>query len=145
MPRSEAITNSADILDSRDIIARIEELESELEALEEEAEADHGNTQENSAAQGELTEWNNSEGRELKALREFASEGESCADWPHGETLIRDSYFQEYAQELADDLGAIPKDAAWPLTCIDWNQAARELKQDYTSLEFDGVTYWARS
>ena len=59
-------------------------------------------------------------------------------------TLIRESYFQEYAQELAEDIGAIPKDASWPCTCIDWEQAARELRMDYSSVEYDGVTYWYR-
>ena len=34
---------------------------------------------------------------------------------------------------------------AWPYTCIDWEQAARELRYDYTSVDFDDVTYWIRS
>jgi len=64
-------------------------------------------------------------------------------DWyPIG--LIRDSYFKEYAQELAEDIGAIPPDSKWPCTCIDWDKAAWELRMDYTSAEFDGVTYWYR-
>jgi hypothetical protein len=28
---------------------------------------------------------------------------------------------------------------------IDWEQAAYELKQDYTEVNFDGVSYWIRS
>ena len=28
---------------------------------------------------------------------------------------------------------------------IDWAQAAHELQMDYTSVDFDGVTYWIRS
>jgi hypothetical protein len=63
----------------------------------------------------------------------------------HGETLIRDSYFEEYAQELAEDLGYLQKNVSWPYDCINWEQAARELQQDYTSADFDGVTYWLRS
>jgi hypothetical protein len=58
--------------------------------------------------------------------------------------MIRDSYFKEYAQEFAEDIGAINKNASWPNTCIDWDQAARELQMDYTSVNFDGVTYWIR-
>lgn len=64
-------------------------------------------------------------------------------DWyPH--MLVRDSYFRTYAEELADDMGVIPKDAQWPLTCIDWEQAARELRYDYSGVDIDGVTYWTR-
>lgn len=82
---------------------------------------------------------------ELVALLEFAKEGEGFSDWPHGEVFVRDSYFETYARELADDLGLIRDDAVWPATCIDWEQAARELRMDYSSAEFDGVTYWARA
>ena len=47
--------------------------------------------------------------------------------------LIRDSYSEDYAQELAEDNGAISSsDASWPNTCVDWKQAARELQMDYT-------------
>lgn len=39
---------------------------------------------------------------------------------------------QEFAQEMADSLGLIDNDAAWPANCIDWEQAARELMYDYS-------------
>lgn len=39
----------------------------------------------------------------------------------------------DFAEQMADDFGAVPKDAQWPLTCIDWDQAARELMYDYCS------------
>ncbi len=48
----------------------------------------------------------------------------------------------DYAQELADDCGMVPSDLSWPLTCIDWEQAARELQQDYTSVSYGGHDYW---
>lgn len=85
------------------------------------------------------------EGEELATLKAVAEEGENSADdWNYGVTLIRDSYFRTHAEELADDLGLVPSDAPWPLTCIDWRRAAEELKADYTAIEFDGVTYWVR-
>lgn len=64
-------------------------------------------------------------------------------DWESA-TLIRDDYFQEYAQDLAENCGLIPDGHAWPLTCIDWERAARELRMDYTPYTFDGDTYWVR-
>lgn len=68
----------------------------------------------------------------------------ATSSWTYGVTLIRDSYFEDYAQQMAEDIGAINRDATWPLNHIDWEAAAEALKGDYTSAEFDGVTYWAR-
>lgn len=119
---SNTISNTDDIIDSRDIIARIAELEgidSSINGLEESDEA-----------------------TELVMLRELEDEAEGVGDWKYGAQLIRDSYFGTYARELA---GAIKDDTQWPCTCIDWKQAARELQMDYTSVDFDGVTYWVRS
>jgi antirestriction protein len=107
-----------DTIDSRDILARIDALE-------------------NTTDPDDLAE--------LTILESVAEESAGYAeDWIHGETLIRDSYFPTYARELADDIGALPDDAAWPHTCIDWEKAARELQMDYTAVDFAGVTYWIR-
>lgn len=52
---------------------------------------------------------------------------------------FRDAYQGEYdsdrdfAQQFADDLGLIPEGLGWPASCIDWDQAARELMMDYWS------------
>ena len=138
------ISNSDDLIDSRDVIARIEELTQERADLVSEAEDDTNAVAEE--ARDTLRAWDADNLDELTALRELASQTEGYApDWSHGEALIRDSYFEDYARELAEDIGAIPADAGWPARCIDWEQAADELKQDYTSVEFDGVTYWIRS
>lgn len=125
--KTREISNSDDVIDSRDIIARIEELES-IEGIEESI--------------ANLIE--SDEATELVALRDLASQGESYSDWEHGAALIRDSHFKTYAMDLADDIGAVPNDATWPCTCIDWDKATRELQMDYTSIEFDDVTYWIR-
>lgn len=113
------ITNTADVIDSRDIIARIEELE-------------------------ENEERDSEENEELASLRKLAEQCEGYSDWEHGEALIRDSYFKKYAQQLAEDCDLIKRDLAWPYTCIDWDHAARELKYDYSGVDYDGVTYWIR-
>jgi hypothetical protein len=159
---SKEITNSDDIIDSRDVIARIEELEAERQALHdavdeaaEAIEAFEGDLKSEAfdtlhdahdKARNAMNEWGESdEGKELAALKALADEAEGYApDWRYGEALIRDSYFTEYAQQLADDIGAINSDASWPNNCIDWERAARELQMDYTQVEFDGVTYWIR-
>lgn len=134
-----SVDNSKDLLDSRDVIARIAELETERADIE-------GDEELSAGARADLLDafdcdW----GDELSALRALADEAASSPDWPYGETLIRDSYFKAYAEELAEDIGAIGRDAQWPLSYIDWNAAADALKGDYTSVDFDGVTYWIRS
>ena len=118
------ITNDESIIDSRDVIARIEFLESSANAgyiLEEERE-------------------------ELTVLRKLAEKGDSATnEWQHTVLLIRDSHFKMHAMDTAEEVGAINWNATWPLNCIDWERAERELKQGYTSIDFDGVTYWVRS
>ena len=39
---------------------------------------------------------------------------------------------EDFAQETAESLGAIDKNAAWPMNCIDWDHAAKELMYDYS-------------
>ena len=147
--RTTNVDKYQDIIDSRDVIERIEELEAER--AEHEAatgpfrptDLGDGTTAAERAA--DFDAWKTEEGVELDTLRALAAEaGGYAADWRYGEVLIRDSYFQEYAQELAEDCFAIDFNEHWPMQCIDWDQAARELKMDYTSVEFGGVTYWIR-
>ena len=128
--RSSSVDNWQDIIDSRDVIARIEELESEIEDAESEDSPDD-------ELLADLRE-------ELAPLQALASEGEGYYDWQHGAILIRDSYFVEYARQLADDCGMTRDSDKWPYTCIDWERAASELQQDYSCIDFDGVDYWVR-
>ena len=79
----------------------------------------------------------------LAAIQEIEQEG--ITDWEYGETLIREDYFTEYAQQLAEDIGAIDSNASWPLSYIDWGRAANALKQDYTEVSYRGTTYYARA
>ena len=144
------ITNSQDVIDSRDIIARIEELEGELTEIAEQEWLDADEESDDLT----LNDWMHGlEGvdhscseaiEEYKMLKALADEGEASPDWQYGEALIRDSYFEDYAQQTAEDCGMINDNASWPNTCIDWEEAADQLKQDYFSVDFDGVEYWIR-
>lgn len=63
-------------------------------------------------------------------------------DW-YPATLIRDSYFTDYAQELVEDIGDLPNGIPSYIE-IDWDATARNIQMDYTSVEIDGETYWYR-
>ena len=141
------ISKYDDLIDSRDVIARIDELESEIADLKEqleELEDDEDNElpEECEALNAEIETLE----EELAPLQSLAEEASGySSDWRYGETLIADSYFTEYAQEMAEEIGAIDPNAGWPSQHIDWDAAADELKQDYTCVDFDGAEFWIRS
>ena len=118
-------TNMSDVIDVRDIISRVEELRESRDELREESE--------------ELETLENL----LEELKGRGGDEQWEGDW-YPITLVRDSYFEDYVQELAEECGLVNDDARWPNNCIDWEKAARELQWDYSLVEFDGVDYWYR-
>lgn len=141
---TNTISNLDDTIDVRDLIARVEELREERDDLQL---ALDGGSQEDVNA---LAEWETDNAEELAELESLLDDLNGMGgdeqwegDW-YPVTLIRDSYFQGYAQELAEDCGLIDNQASWPHTCIDWELAARNLQDDYSSVEVNGVTYWTR-
>ena len=138
------ITKFDDMIDLRDVIARFEELEAERQEIIDAIE-------ESKSSYFNLEQFDEGdEGIEFAALRELLANCEGNGgdeewrgDW-YPVTLIRYSYFKDYAQELAEDCGMIKDNAKWPYTCIDWDQAAKELLMDYTTVSFNGVDYHCR-
>lgn len=133
------ISNTDDVIDVRDIIARVEQ----LEPIRQPGAVDLGNYDDNHTAQDDLF-------AELATLESLLSDlvgnggdHEWRDEW-YPVTLIRDSYFEDYARELADDIGAVDREATWPNTYIDWEKASEALQQDYSTIEFEDVTYWYR-
>ena len=116
------IDNSQDVMDSRDIIERIEELENDIESLDDD------------------------DKDELEILKALAGEASDCSsDWQYGATLIRESYFTEYCEDFCKDIGDIPSELPWYIANhIDWDGVAREIKMDYSEVDFDGVSYFIR-
>lgn len=161
------IDNSVDVLDIRDLINRIEELRADRANLSDEVEeaqtdmtfASHGDgdttgelTERLNVATAALAAWNaGDEAEELRTLESFVEEMKDYGgdhqwegDW-YPVTLVRDSYWDDYAREFAEDIhGDKMREASWPFDCIDWEKAGRELQMDYSSAEYDGVTYWYR-
>lgn len=115
------------IIDVRDVIARFEELEAVL--VNEPDNFSHDESEEYGRLKSLLDE-----------LKGNGREEQWRGDW-YPITLISDSYFEDAMDELLEDIGDIPKDLPSYLTItVDY----RALQMDYTSCEFDGVTYWYR-
>lgn len=118
------IHNTMDVIDSRDIVDRYNEIVGNPEFLD-----------------------------EATSLKKVIRQGENSSDWDHGETMIHENYFVEYAKDLIDDcypeIRKIQSQQGnrWPYRHIkiDYDAAAEELKQDYTCIDFDGETYFVRA
>ena len=179
------VNSNEDIMDSRDVIEAVEELESdvefkeseveeaigeldrleeELEKIKEQIDDDDGSDDDvllevetardehetaianQECIVDELREEVKDIEEELKPIKEFADEGEGYGDWEHGETLIRESYFVDYAKDLVQDIGDLPQVLpAYIENNIDWDGVANDLLIDYTSLDFEGETYYMRA
>lgn len=127
--------NNSNVIDSRDVIARIEELvalrDANIEAME-------------SFGDDDCEDFTKEDAEELAALEALALEGSTLEDWSYGAVLIHDGYFEDYAQTLAEEVCDLSSASSWPTSHIDWKSAAAALQSDYTSIEFDGTTYWVR-
>lgn len=163
---SRDFDNNDDVLDVRDIIERIEELENGRDKFQEENKlpdldlTEKYDSPEYDKFFGKMSqkkiqkllkkwdEWENL--TEFKNLVNFLSDfcGYGGDEQWRGDrypgTLVRDSYWVDFCKEEVEDLGYIAKDFPWWIE-IDWEQTSENMKQDYyTSGEFDGVTYWGR-
>jgi len=159
MRKTDEISNTVDIIDSRDIIARVEELEElreerieELKRFIEDPDEGGGKSyleeykDELQACEDyEESQFETDEMKELRLLRQLVEDAEQSPDWKYGETLINEDYFVEYARNFAEEIGAVEQNEKWPCNHIDWEAAAEELKQDYFDVDFDGVAFLIRS
>jgi antirestriction protein len=114
---------NADTIDVRDIIARYEQLQQSL------------------PMSGDVEEFEQL-GDILEELKGQGGDEQWRGDW-YPVTLISEVYFVEYAQELCQDIGAIPDDFPSYIE-IDWEVTARNIQMDYTEVEIDGTTYYFR-
>ncbi len=123
-------------IDTRDLYLELEELRAKRDLVQE--------VTEEGAELAEVEEWTEEDQERLTALEEL--EDEVGHEFMHGATLIPESEFQSYAQELAEDIGDVPRGGSdkWPYYCIDWEWAARELAQDYSIVTFEGQDYYVR-
>lgn len=157
--RKFTLNNEDNIIDVRDVIERFEELESEreflLDAVEECQAAYEYHDSDDTKTTPELADIvkareelaafkGQDEYNALKTLLSYlcgnGGDVKWLGDW-YPITLIRDSYFEQYMDEMLEDCGELPKDLPCYLSIkVDYEA----LQMDYTSCEIDGVTYWYR-
>lgn len=126
-----------DILDSREIEERIEELTAEfLEATE----TDPADTM---SADDWAFGLSSDDAQELAGLIELRDKLSHVPDWSYGETVIREDEFADYCKEMVIDCGYAPNDFPEWLV-IDWEETADNLREDYSEATVNGVTYLAR-
>ena len=130
-----------EVLDSREIIERIDELQAEF------IDATDSNHDDYAMSEDDWAYGLGAEGAaELVALMALREDADSLADWEHGETLIHEDYFPQAMKELCEDVGHLPADLPeWIKDNIDWDGVADDLCANYTGFQFRGSTYWARS
>lgn len=124
----------ADIIDVRDVIARVEELR-EIRDNSVEVAGEEGQ---------EMQEDEKEELAKLEVLLSdmcgYGGDEQWEGNW-YPVTLISESYFETAMDSDMEDFGYIPKDLPSFLTItVDYDA----LKQDYSEVEFDGNTYYYR-
>ena len=138
-------------LDTRDLQEQIDNLELEIEDLNEYLEdldkdlGMCGSDFELLTVQDEIEK-----GKEqLQDLRDELQplldlKAEDIPDWDYGATLIPESDWEEYVEDLVKDCGYISNDVPWWIV-IDWSATADNVAADYSTVDYDGDTYYYRN
>ncbi len=143
------VSSSDDFIDARDVTMEADQLESEIEDKKEEItlktqEIENADEEDDQAdLQSELDDL-------ADDLTELESDAESIIalrdelDLYPEPTLINESHWTAYVEQLAEDIDGIDT-SAWPFNCIDWDQAAEQLSMDFSIITFEGTDFYIRS
>jgi hypothetical protein len=126
-----------EFFDSRDVIERIEELTAEWnDATEHDSEEFHMSEDDWAVGLGE--------GGAAEIVALLAFRGQFGSEFEDGITFILESDFENYARDLLQDIGELPRDIP-DYIVIDWEATADNLSVDYSEVEFRGETYLYRA
>lgn len=147
---------SDNVIDTRDIQDRIDEINDEIDTLKEEIndlsnEIDDLEEEEEDGNQSlideKLDDIDDKKGEievlqeELKQLLEIKDE---VPEFEDGNTLINADYWVEYCEELCKDCGYLSSDLPWWIE-IDWEKTAENIAVDYSIVEIQGETFYYRN
>lgn len=131
----------SDVIDTRDLQDLIEQLENDINCLTNEIE--NLDEAENESEYQEKTEQLENMQNDLSILENIKDEVGS--EFEHGESLIAEDYFTDYQRELLIDCGYLDRNLPWFIESnINWDGVANDLKQDYSTIEIEGQTYYFR-
>lgn len=121
-----------EILDTRDLEKRLQELNKKLQKLK---------NQFNETCQSDelFSDSDMTELNEIKSLKE-----EIGSEWVHGIILVPEDDFEAYCQQFCEDIGDTPKDFPHYIV-IDWKATAKNMREDYTETIFQNEVYLYRT
>lgn len=137
------INNNEDLIDIRDIIKRYKELKEEFLVVDENFDEEDDNyLYDNEKFDEENLEEFNSLKKLLNECEGNGGDHEWNGDW-YPVTLINDDHFEDFAEQECKELGYLNQDHPWWIE-INWEATAGNMKQNYTSVDFDGADYWVK-
>ncbi len=149
----------SDVISSKDIIDRHEELTSEYEVLLEDLDYAKKNLEIGlqqclhervDEAQAEVNNFIDFKLGELLTLEKVIAQGEDYGDWSYGESLINEKYFVDHISSIINDcytFSSEMNEGTWPYNHIslDYKAAAEEAKVDYVTIEVGDYTFYMRA
>jgi len=150
---NKSISHKADVIDSRNVIARIDDLGGSFQdAYDTFVEEYTGPGEALPDFDDWLTEISQADDHidqddaiELIELRKLATQCESYGSWSSGEELIRRRHFVRYIKEWSRSVNAVSDNDDWLYNHIDWDAAAAEREADYMEATFKGKTFLMRA
>ena len=138
-------------LDTRDLQEQIDNLESEIEDLNEDLE-DLDKDLDMCGSDFELLTVQDEIEKGKEQLQDLRDELQPLLDlkyenipkWYDGATLIPESGWEEYVEDLLKDIGYIDRDFPYWIV-IDWAATADNVAADYSTVDYDGDTYYYRN
>ena len=136
------------ILDTRDLVEEREDLKQEildsfLETFEHYAEQTE-EFEDILFDEEEIQSWKEDWQEELDEIAEIDRvEDEVCnGEFDSGTTLISEYDFQEYCEDFVRDCGDLPRNLPFYIeNNIDWSGIADDMRQNYSEVEYQGITY----
>lgn len=135
-------------MDSRDLIERSEELKQQvLDSFNETfPQYETDSFEDILFEEEEIQSWKEDWLDEIEEIADIErlEDEVSSSEWLHGIYFIEEDEFVDYTKDFLEDCGYIPRDfPSW--IEIDWEATTNNVKQDYSEVEYRGVTYLYRA